>query len=496
MAFKHGVYIQELSSAISFSVNSDLGVLVAVGTSPIHEATEPNSITILNSASEAVKYLGYSDDWENYTLSEVIYSHFTLYNLKPMVAINVFDPAVHKTEINTVATVAVNTEIELPDTYRDGTLRITSTELVYPEGSSSGSSGSEGSEGSAGSSSAQIEEDAEPEEVIHTLIAGVDYTFEDNTIKITSISNIYDNEIEISYTIADVSKVTKNDIIAGLEKCGEIYTRFSLYPSIIISPKWSEDSEVIAIMRAQCQNNLFKSIALVDIPANVPYNGVASAKTTMNISDSYVIACYPKIALGDREYHLSTQLASLMLQTDMNNGDIPFVSPSNKLLSCDRAVNGSGASVFYTPEQANYLNGLGIVTALNFGGGWKAWGNRTSCYPTNNDVKDNMIPIRRMFNYVANILIMNYWSKIDSAMTRRFIDSAVNSARIWISGLVAAGALVDGTVDFNEEDNPITSLADGQLKFRVTITPPSAAEVITFVQEYDATALTNLFGGE
>ena len=40
--------------------------------------------------------------------------------------------------------------------------------------------------------------------------------------------------------------------------------------------------------------------------------------------------------------------------------------------------------------------------ALNFAGGWKAWGNRLGSYPTNTDPKDNFIPVRRMFDYVGN----------------------------------------------------------------------------------------------
>ena len=39
---------------------------------------------------------------------------------------------------------------------------------------------------------------------------------------------------------------------------------------------------------------------------------------------------------------------------------------------------------------------VGIVTALNWEGGWRVWGNRTSDYPSSTDPKDTFIPNRRM----------------------------------------------------------------------------------------------------
>ena len=45
--------------------------------------------------------------------------------------------------------------------------------------------------------------------------------------------------------------------------------------------------------------------------------------------------------------------------------------------------------------------------------GWKAWGNRTACYPGNTDIKDCFIPCRRMYNWWANQFILSYFSKVD-----------------------------------------------------------------------------------
>lgn len=474
MAFQHGVYILEKPSELQYAISTSLGVLVAIGTAPTFSAEDPQEFALCHTIQDAEKYLGdYTENWDKYTLNEVVYSHFFQYNISPLVCINVLDKDKHYTALptKTVSNVTTETKIAITKETIKSSVIITSTATI------------------------------EDEEVTTTLLQGIDWEFstEGDSIEIKSVSRIQSGTIEVNLREYDATKVTSADIIAGIQKVSEVYSRFQLVPSLIISPKWSQQSEVIAAMKVAATSEYFNAISIVDIPTNTPYSSVASVKQSLNINDSHVICCYPKIALGGVEYHLSTQLASLMLQVAIRNDQIPYESPSNKSLQMDSCIgyeNGTFKEVYYTREQANYLNGLGVVTALNFAGGWKAWGNRTSCYPNNSDVKDNMIPIRFMFNWIGNNLVVNYWSQIDSAMTRRFIDSAVNSARIWIAGLVASGALIDGDVEFVESDNSLTNLANGQLRFRVTITPPSAAEVITFVQQYDANALTQLFSSE
>ena len=69
-----------------------------------------------------------------------------------------------------------------------------------------------------------------------------------------------------------------------------------------------------------------------------------------------------------------------MCKTDAENDDVPYVSPSNKNLQANSAVAGAN-EVMLGPEQGAYLNGQGVVTALNFVGGWKAWGQQDGRIP-------------------------------------------------------------------------------------------------------------------
>ena len=79
---------------------------------------------------------------------------------------------------------------------------------------------------------------------------------------------------------------------------------------------------------------------------------------------------------------------------------------------------------------ANMLNSYGVVTALNWIGGWKSWGNRTACYPGVTDVKDMFIPVRRTFDYVGNTIVLTIWQKVDEPGNRRLIDAIVNSLQM------------------------------------------------------------------
>ena len=98
MAFKHGAYYSEQATSIISPASIDAGMPVVFGTAPVHLANEVNvnKPILCNSYEEAVTALGYSEDWEKYTLCEVMYSQFSLFGYSPIVFVNVLDPAKHK----------------------------------------------------------------------------------------------------------------------------------------------------------------------------------------------------------------------------------------------------------------------------------------------------------------------------------------------------------------------------------------------------------------
>lgn len=170
---------------------------------------------------------------------------------------------------------------------------------------------------------------------------------------------------------------------------------------------------------------------------------------------------------------------------------IPYESPSNKTVHIDGLCDDDGNTINLTYNQALVVDAAGICTFLNFMGGWTAWGNHTACYPKSTDVKDYFIPLSRMFDYVSNTLIKTFWSKLDKPMNRRLIDTILDSANIWLNGLVGAGYLLGARVEMLENENPLTSLMAGKIKLHVYMTPPSPAQEIDFVLEYDADYVTS-----
>lgn len=70
-----------------------------VGTAPVHSAESPAALftpVLCTDWEDAVKKLGYSDDWKTYTICEAMYSHFKLFQRQPIIFCNVLDPSTNK----------------------------------------------------------------------------------------------------------------------------------------------------------------------------------------------------------------------------------------------------------------------------------------------------------------------------------------------------------------------------------------------------------------
>lgn len=481
MAYNHGVKTGEIPTSITPPALSTAGMPIVFGTAPINKAKNPkiNTPVLCYSYAEAVEQFGYSDDFEKYTLCEFIKSQFQLFSMAPAVLINVLDSNEHKTLKPEESISLVAGKYTIQDT---GILLDT---LVIK--SSDGAS---------------------------TYVKGTDYSAEFDINGKVNVERIVGGTIatdttslKIAFSYIDPSLVTKDDIIGGvdaltgkttgLELVKEIFPRFGIIPGIIIAPKFSKNVEVAAVMNAKCRdiNGVFQAINIVDIPTSAvkKYTDVNKYKNDNNLSSENQIVCWPMLKLGEQKYHLSTQLAGVINKVDSLNEGVPYVSPSNNNVSANSAVLEDGTEVFLGTDNAAYLNGIGTVTALNFIGGWKAWGNRTSIYPAVTDPKDAFIPLRRMFNWIRNTIILTTWQKVDKPGNRRLIESVVDSLNIWMNGLKAGEYILGGRVEFLKEENPDTNIMDGIYKFHVYVTPPTPAREINFVVEYDTSYIAGLF---
>lgn len=310
MAFKHGVSIIEQSTSVLAPAKATSGIPFAVGTAPVHlaaAAVPVNTPVLVNSYAEAVAALGYSDDWSKYTLSELVYSHFALYERAPMILVNVLDPAVHKT---TVAPETVTVSNRLATLQAEGVLLPT---LIVK--SSDGTS---------------------------TYVSGTDYTaaFDENghvliTTKPSGAIAANADQLSVGYDKLNPAAVEAEDIIGGVTSSGEYtgfelvhqaYPRFGILPDLLMAPGWSHLPAVAAVMKAKAGNinGNFKAIALTDIDPSQSYTEVGTWKANNNYTGALQIAAYPMLTLGEKKYHFSTQLAGLIAAADADNGGIPL----------------------------------------------------------------------------------------------------------------------------------------------------------------------------
>ena len=476
MAYTHGIYVNEIPTSIIAPVESDSAIIVAVGTAPINQIDKPtvNEPVIAYNYKEAVEKMGFSKDFTSYTLSEVIDMVFSKIGVAPVVMINVLDPKQHKQntseEIDIVEKKAI---IEQEGVLLDSIVLKDSTEsITYELGSDY-----------------EVGFDGNYHTIIHILQEG---------------SAINETSVKVYYDRLDPSSVTSDDIVGGydsiakkykgLECISQVYSKLGVIPGQIIAPKFSQIPVVASVMRAKTENisGLFRAMAVVDIDSSETgaesYDMVYEWKAKNSYVHENMICCYPMVKIGDVKYHFSTLWAALTAKTDNANSNVPYVSPSNKELPITGLVTESGKSVYLDIAQANLLNGNGVCTAINLNG-WRSWGNNTSIYPSNTDVKDRFIPVRRFFTWWSNTFIQTYFQKVDNPMNRRLIDAIIDSENIRANGYVARNMLAGASIAFYESENPITDLINGTIRFHQYLTPYPPAETIENTLEFDPTML-------
>lgn len=462
----HGVFVTHQATTVGTPNVARSGIPFVIGASPVQSATSPAAfgVPVLSTTfEEFVEKQGYSDDWAQYPLCEFAYSHFKLFGCQPIITCNLLDPATMKSAVTAADLDVVDHKVQLPIEAIDSAALV-----IKPQG---------------GTGSAYVK--------------GTDYdTFysgEKLVIELLSDGGAYSaTKLNVAYNKVTPASVTDTAVAAGMEKIELCMTTLGVVPDLICAPGYSDKMTVAAAMATKAAgiNGMFRAKALIDISTAASggadsYDEVAALKASNNFTDKNQILCWGLLKLGSRTFHFSTQLAGLMALIDFENGNCPYVSPSNKALQCDAMVNAAGTEINLTLAQVNILNAAGVMTALNFMGGWKAWGNYTACYPAKTDVKDYFIPISRMFDWIGNTLINTFWARLDLPMNRRLIDSIVDTANIWLNGLVGSGYLLGARVAILASENPLANLMAGKIKTHIYATPPSPAQEFEFTLEYD-----------
>lgn len=289
------------------------------------------------------------------------------------------------------------------------------------------------------------------------------------------------------------SAILITNVAASVDKIDLCMSKFGIIPDLIVAPGFSNNATVRAAMAAKATaiNGMFQAKALVDLDG-ASYTAAIEGKNGASF-DEATIACWPLGKVGTLTFHMSTIIAGRITSTDLDNSSVPYESPSNKAVPLDSLVNSAGAEVVLSLAQANLLNNAGIVTALNFMASFVAWGNYTAAYPATSDVKDMFIPVSRMFGWVTNTIIKTFWSNLDDPMNQRLKYTVLDTCNIWLNGLVGGGYLLGARAEMLAAENPVTDLMAGIIRIHIYMTPPSPAQEIDFILEYDASYVEAAF---
>ena len=486
MAYKHGVYNSEQDTSLTTPVQGSAGLQVIFGVAPIHLAADPttaaNTIKLCYSFKECQEAVGYSDDFENFSLCQSIDACFRVFNVAPVILINVLDPT-KATHITVNA--AEDCDVTEGEILYDKQYVMLNT-LVVKNNTA-------------------------------TLVAGSDYAAshdDDGKVVITLISTAAKEatSLNVASTSINPAGVTAADIVGGvsattgaetgLELIRQIYPKLGMVPGILLAPGWSQNAVVAAALQAKTEaiNGSFDANTYLDIAADstgaTVYTNAKSAKETMGASSPHAAVFWPMVAVGNKKYYMSAMAAALTAYNDAGNGDVPYESPSNKDLKITATVLKDGTEVVLDQQQADdVLNANGIISAIN-ANGFKLWGNNTAAYPSTTDPKDRWLAVRRFFDWDGNNFIRTYFQKVDKPGNKRLIQSIVDSQNIVGNGYVARDYCAGYRVAFNSDENPVTNLLAGHLTVHTYLAPYLPAEFIENIREYDVTALRAAMGGE
>ncbi len=487
MAYKHGVYGEQVAYAGGTPQTSTGTVPAYIGTAPIHQLNTAgasdfdyspyiNKAVVLSSYAAASGYTGYSSDWEAFTACEAISAHFLAPDtpIGPIICVNMADPTV----------------LESTDTTTTVTL-----------------SGAYGSRvGYINDPLAAIENIA-----LGALVSGYSMEYSDDSIKVTITDETYtDATIDAAYKRIDVSTtaITAAKMETALDALDVVEQSTGYIPNIIAAPGWSQLPDYHEKMLTKVKTKLAEkwySIMCSDIPSTETVNTPALAiawKSENGYTSKWDKVFWPMVRYGTEKYHLST-IACVKMQTiDTDAGDVPYISPSNKVIPADSTVLADGTEILLSETVANGMNEVGITTTNIIRGALRLWGLHMANYSY--ATQDSIDPENRqdagvrMGMYMLNYLQYNYLDRVDNPIARRDIDAILASVQQWLNAMVNAGQLLYGTVSFVASENSTSDMQSGDFVFTVKDTTTPNAKSLTFKSQYvdDGLSALTATGGE
>lgn len=471
--YLHGAY-GSIGAAGTKEAAQSMNAIVYIGTAPVHTtpggAARVNTPVLLNNMADARRYLGYSADWDKYTLCEAMYVHFELNNVGPLVMINVLDPAAHKAdEGGSVTQKPVNGRVMIANA---GDIVLDSVKVTG-------------------------------------LTAGTDYTLaydhaKECLIITEAVSGTFGSDtMTITYDTVDPEKVDAADVIGtsdgegmntGLHALANVYQTTGFIPSHLLAPKFSSDPEVHAAMirLANKVNAHWDVYVRADIPLEdadgekITLSGAREWKDEHGYNQSNETVYFPMVmGTDDRIYHISVLAAANLEKLLSTQDGIPYKTPSNTECSIIRNLYMGEDSVnrVYDDELINQqLNRYGIASAAYAGGRWVIWGFHSADYTADTGDLINIAETNRMMlYYVSNDFQHRRIRDVDKPMTINDLRTIVAQEQARLDALVKIGALIYGKVNLDASTISRSDIVNGDFSFTFDITTTPQAKSLKVI---------------
>ena len=332
-----------------------------------------------------------------------------------------------------------------------------------------------------------------------TLAEGVQYQVDRARGVVSCINDGLDNcgkTLKVSYDYLDETKVTPADLIGTIDNVGkrsgmqlwvEAMSRFGFSPKILIVPAFSSLKSVSAEMVSMAER--LSAIAYIDAPVGITVQEAIEGRGPLgtinfNTSSARARLCYPHVKAYNPDINeevlepLSARAAGLRARVDIDRG-YWWSNSNHEIVGITGLERHLTAQIDDPSCEVNALNEAGITTVFNgFGTGYRLWGNRTAAWPTDTHIR-NFESVRRTGDMINESLRMNALQFIDRPINQALIDALVETGCAFMRKLTADGAILGGKVWYDPERNTKEELALGHLLLSYKFTAPPPMERLT-----------------
>lgn len=469
--YRHGAYA-DIASSRDFVSPSGVGTIpVYIGRAPIQQledyADKVNVPMLITSFNDGAEKIGYSDDWQNFELCEAVYAHFrnSIQSIGPIVVINALDPDEGKDAA--LKSVSV--------TFSKRRARITNALIILNT------------------------------VAIEGKTKGIDYVaaYSDDglSVELRDLTGSLDKET-VTFNEVSPGSIEATDIINALQSgLTLVYYDLGIVPTMLCSPGWSTQQTVYEALITATEkiNGHWYAYVNADLDCTTVKTvaGAITAKKNYDLESGKSSILWPMAKRGSRIYHASVLNTVTMQWVDFNNDNLPYETPSNKRVDIDGLCLADGTAIKYDQVEANKLNANGIDTMIYWEGTWRMWGPHTAAFTQNAaiDARDIFDCSVRMVQYVANLFQRQYGNEVDKPMTRSQKDTILNDFQAQLDKFISNGALLLGTIGFDESENDVNDMVQGNFAFNVLTTNPVPGKSLSTTVRWTSDGLSTLFEG-